>query len=262
MSGSFTEPLDFSALGVKDVANLALQRTGALVEVPRLGRLSYKAWRSGNDLPLLLESLVRRQAIVRYCERLVYDDYQTIAPHVRSMNVERMTDIGCGYGLVDIFFFHDFQCDVQLIDIEESDYRDHNFAEQGAGYSSLTVAKRLLAANGVDPQKVQSCNPTRDPLPTQAVDLVISLLSLGFHYPLETYSNYISTVLKPGGAMVIDVRCAARQNLELLDRFAECGVVKATAKYQRLVLRGFQRFDVSVELAEQQAPERSAQKIT
>ena len=40
----------------------------------------------------------------------------------------------------------------------------------------------------------------------RGVDLAVSFLSCGFHYPLSTYEGFFSNVLAGGGAMIVDVR--------------------------------------------------------
>lgn len=231
--------LSYSAFSVRDVANLALQRTGALTDFPRVGKYSYLSWRKGNDLPLLAESALRRRAITRYCTELVANDYAQLADSLPTDGVECVTDIGSGYGLIDLFLFRRYGCHVQLVDIESSPERDHNFAARGAGYTSLDVARNFLRANGVPDDRIVTRNPNHQPLPERRSDLIVSLLSLAFHYPFDTYSGYIGANLKPGGTLVIDVRRKAKQDTSLLARFAERTVVKETAKYDRMVLTGF-----------------------
>ncbi len=233
------DPLTFSAFTTRDVANLALQRTGALLSIPRLGRYSYLAWRRGRDWPLLLESWLRRPRILRYCEKLICDDYAQLEEHLSGLEVERLTDIGCGYGLIDVWLYRLYRCHLQLIDVERTELRDHNFGSTGAGYAALSVARRFLEDNGVPSDRISTCNPTRQELPRGPVDLIVSLLSVAFHFPLDQYAAFIAATLRPGGHLVLDVRRTAKQDLMLLGGFAERIVVKTTAKYDRLLLRGF-----------------------
>ena len=233
--------LSFAAFSTRDVANLALQRSGALVDLPRVGKYSYLAWRQGRDWPLLVESAVRRRAILAYCNALIQADYVQFEHALPADGIGTVTDIGSGYGLVDVFLHRRYRCNLQLVDIEQSAERDHNFATRGAGYCALPVARRFLRGNGVPDDQIATCNPTIEALPETPSDLVVSLLSLAFHYPFETYRDYIASNLRPGGTLLIDVRRQARQDLSLLEDFQQRIVVKQTAKYDRLVLRGFRQ---------------------
>ena len=233
--------LSFAALSTRDVANLALQRTGALKDIPGLGKYSYLAWRKGRNFPLLIESALRRKSITRYCNELVAGDYAQFEALLPSSGIDRVTDIGSGYGLIDVFFHLRYGCNLQLVDIESSQERDHNFAARGAGYCSLDTARRFLRDNGVPDAWIVTSNPDTAPLPEQASDLVVSLLSLAFHYPFDTYRNYIASNLRRGGTLLIDVRRGAQQDLSLLECFDRRVIVKETAKYDRLMLSGFQK---------------------
>jgi SAM-dependent methyltransferase len=231
--------LVFDCLQTADVAKLALQRTGALLALPRLGRFSYESWRRGRDWPLIVESFVRRQSILRYCERLVADDYAAVESHLGASRVEQLVDIGCGYALIDVWFYRKFACDLLLIDIEASFHRDHNFASDGAGYASLDIARELLASNDVPRERVRTCNPSKASLPAVRCDMFVSLLSLAFHFPLQTYSEYVTQCLRPGGLLLIDIRREAAQDLSLLGRFERRTIVKSAQKYDRMLLSGF-----------------------
>lgn len=233
--------LSFSALSIRDVANLALQRTGALKDLPKLGKYSYLEWRKGNDYPLLIESAVRRRSITSYCNDHVATDFVQLETSLPSSDVQCITDIGSGYGLIDAFFYRRYGCTLQLVDIESSQERDHNFKTSGAGYSSLKTARRFLCNNGVPDNKIVTRNPKSEPLPEGQSDLIVSLLSLAFHYPFDTYKDYIASNLKPGGSLLIDVRREAKQDTSLLSRFSQRVIVKNTAKYDRFMLTGFQK---------------------
>jgi hypothetical protein len=56
----------FDMLSIRDVADIALQRTTHLLRLPRpIGSLSYIAWAKGFEAPLLLESRLRRRHILQ-----------------------------------------------------------------------------------------------------------------------------------------------------------------------------------------------------
>lgn len=233
--------LSFAELSIRDVANLALQRTGALKDLPRIGKYSYLAWRKGKDLPLLVESVLRRRSITQYCNDLVAADYAQFEKSLPSDGVNCVTDIGSGYGLIDAFLYRRYKCNLQLLDIESSEERDHNFADRGAGYCSLDAARRFLRNNGVPDSKIVTRNPNMEALPEHPSDLMVSLLSLAFHYPFDTYRDYIAANLRSGGTLLIDVRRKAKQDISLLSCFSQKVMVKETPKYDRLMLLGFHK---------------------
>jgi hypothetical protein len=93
-----------------------------------------------------------------------------------------------------------------LIDIEQSKEHQHGFAQHGSGYADLASCRRFLTSNGVPDADIATCNPRNQPLPPGEFDLLISLLSMGFHYPCDEYTNFILTGLRSGGSLILDKR--------------------------------------------------------
>lgn len=143
---------------------------------------------------------------VRRALAIMYIEYQDLRPHLARFNPKTVADIGCGYGFIDLFIARDFDTDLVLIDIEESETRKFGYRNDGAGYSNLGTAKTFLAANGIPPDAVTLVNPRKaDVLATQGIDVAISLLSCGFHYPLSTYGAYLTRNLRHGGGAIVDI---------------------------------------------------------
>jgi hypothetical protein len=81
---------------------------------------------------------------------------------------------------------------------------------------------------------VALCNPRHDPLPAGPFDLVVSLLSAGFHYPISEYSEFALRTLKPGGALVFDCRKNVDQQ-DFLSGFSEVNTISDDTKSVRIV---------------------------
>lgn len=189
-----------------DVLNVVLQRSAVLFDVPRGGRL-IRQWSDGNAAPL--EAVVKDKGrdLIRCAIAYNMLEYRDVAQHLKGDTIAKATDIGCGYAFFDLFLYRDHTPAIALIDIEESETRDFGYQAEGAGYSSLAKAKAFLTENGGPADAVRTINPKDAPLPSaQDTDLIFSLLSCGFHYPLSTYTEMIAQTLKPRGALVIDVR--------------------------------------------------------
>lgn len=123
--------------------------------------------------------------------------------------------------------------------MEENERRHFGFQSEGAAYSSLARARKLLEDNGISPKKIKTINP-RDVAPETAkpVDLVVSFLSCGFHYPVDLYLPFLEKVLKPGGAAIFDLRKrTAEQQAEKLAHFGVLSDLEAPPKARRVLLR-------------------------
>lgn len=224
----------FTMLSVRDVADIGLQRTQHLYRLPwPFECLSYRAWARGFEAPLLLESRLRRRFILSGAwadaER-EWEAIQSLLPHDGSL-----CDIGCGHAFIDLAASKGAgDLRITLIDIERTQEKHHEFSHRGAGYSNLAQAKAFLVANGIAPARIAICNPQRQPLPDGPFDLILSLYSAGFHYPIAEYADFALTTLKPGGSLVFDMREGVDQS-EALVGFSQVRHLDVSRKGIRMV---------------------------
>ncbi len=213
--------LDLSMFEEADVANIILQRSRVLYDVPK-GGVVIRNWVAGNTAPLMAVVADKGLDIVRRALAIMLIEYRDLRPHLARFTPKTVADIGCGYGFIDLFIARDFDCDLVLIDIEESETRKFGYRNDGAGYSNLGTAKAFLAANGVRADAITLVNPRKtDVLATQSIDAAISLLSCGFHYPLSTYSDYLTRNLRDGGGVIVDI--GEKSLAEQMDAITEIG---------------------------------------
>jgi hypothetical protein len=232
------QALDLSVFGPQDLVNLVLQRSEVLFDQPRSGRI-IKAWADGDDAPLLSVVDALGPEIARRAAGVIRAEYEALAPVLRALGPRRLADIGCGYALFDLFAARDLGCELLLIDLEDNGQRHFGFQAQGAAYSNLATARALLEANGVPTEAIRTLNPKReDPLQAGPVDLAVSLLACGFHFPVTPYLDFFAQTVIGTGAVVLDLRraTAARQrtDLEKLGRLSE---LPTQPKAQRVLLR-------------------------
>lgn len=214
--------LDFSMFSKSDLVNMILQRSEILFDINRPGRL-IRQWASGenNAFDQVIEE--KGDVIALRTIAIQYYDYLKMQPIFAESPPKSVADIGCGYGFYDLFIAQDFQSDLLLIDIEESENRGHGFREDGAAYTSLAKAEEFLVANGVSKERITLLNPNKEDLQQcQPVDLIQSYLSCGFHYPVETYLDFFQTKLHPKGRIVLDLRLnKANAQTDILAKIGE-----------------------------------------
>lgn len=194
-------------LSGEDLADLALQRSGPLIALgggDALGR-----WFARGDKASIAAFLREPDASREFLRAVVNDiaaEVDILLKQVDLSGVARMASIGPGHAIFELMLYRRHQCRQYLIDIERSGLHRHGFNAQGAGYSNNAAARNFLLMNGVPSDAVVFCNPRKQPLDPTPVDLVLSTISMGFHYPLDEYVGYIDAVLRPGAMLIFDKR--------------------------------------------------------
>jgi SAM-dependent methyltransferase len=232
------QALDLSVFDRSDLANLILQRSEVLYDVPRAGAV-IRAWNSGDMGPI--EAQVERlgDEIARRAAAVVYAEFEAMRPVLTQLHPRHLADIGCGYGFFSLFVAQEFGCDVTLIDLENNERRHFGFAMEAAAYSSLDIAKKLFVDNGIAASRIATLNPSEgDVLAIARPDLAVSLLSCGFHYPVDSYLEFFAETLADDGALIIDLRESnAMPQLEKIKRLGEVEDIDGPPKVLRVLLR-------------------------
>ncbi len=97
------------------------------------------------------------------------------------------------------------------------------FKDSGAFYNSLEIAQTTLVENGVPEDRISLIEASEDgriDLEDESIDLVISTISWGFHYPVSTYLDSVHRILSENGSLIIDVRDDTGGAHELRSKFS------------------------------------------
>lgn len=184
-------------------------------------------------LPLLCEQRTDYADVAMYYGLELVATFSRIAEHLPDTAC-RILDIGSGMAGIDVFLARRYpSAEIHLLDKQgvsphiNAGY--HVSADQFAHYNDFTLARELLRQNGV--QNTIICHDMhRDQFPDLEFDIVVSLLSWGFHYPIETYAPRCC------GTLVVDVR-RGTGGLQALGAMGAVSVVHDAEKYQRAVVR-------------------------
>ena len=136
-------------------------------------------------------------------------------------------NIGCGIDLHDALLFYHYLlinpdeaknikfylCDKTLVTLTGETgggYDDtHDF------YNDMELAKQALCLAGILESNIYLIDA--DPIKIaelKTVDLILSLHSWGFHYPISVYLDPVNKILSPNGKIIIDIR-RGKENGEL-----------------------------------------------
>ncbi len=220
---------------------ILFQRTEylALPRRPLLYRaLRHLTRRPPLDAAIALESAWRGGAVRRAFNRDMAREYEEILPHLPRRAVA-ILDIGCGVGGIDVLLHRHYGTPrLYLVDRTETEGKVfYGFAERGAFYNSFDATRRLLVTNGIPEPALrfrEVGEECRLDIP-EPVDLVLSLISWGFHYPIGVYADQVRALLRPGGRVILDVRKETDGRAELESRFPRVTTISETRKKERVV---------------------------
>tara|TARA_Y100001935_G_scaffold246475_1_gene241190 strand:+ start:81 stop:785 length:705 start_codon:yes stop_codon:yes gene_type:complete len=124
-------------------------------------------------------------------------------------NVKNVMDIGCGIGLIDIFlnnYFTDCQ-KFYLLDKNNIDSKIvYGFSDNYESYSITNVTKNFLINNNIQEHKLNLIDVDKNfSIKPNSIDLCISLVSMGYHYPFSQYLDTIKKVSNNNTVFIFDI---------------------------------------------------------
>jgi SAM-dependent methyltransferase len=171
-----------------------------------------------------------------------YVDLDQLKPYLPKTGKANILDIGCGIGAIDVLIDEQYPVGLKpFFYLHDVDRVSHNIfyghREVAAVYNSAAALFQMMAANGVqyysfiDADKKSFVGDVK-------YDMVISLLSLGYHYPVGTYIYDVKQCLAPGAPFVLDCR-DGQDGIEVLQKaFGNVKVIARQNKSTRVVCYG------------------------
>lgn len=153
-------------------------------------------------------------------------------------NCKSIMDIGCGIGGIDVLLYtHYNKPELFLLDNSEVSKKIHyGYHNTGACYNSFDATKDLMKANHIKNYNIIDVSSGKLPV-FENIDLVISLLSCGYHYPLDEYLDYIETILSEDGTLIIDCRQGQDGITVLSQYFKDIKIISCYNKSDRVAAR-------------------------
>jgi hypothetical protein len=221
---------------------ILLQRTQYLL-LPRL-RLIWALRRLIPGVTLInaarFEAKFRKRQIAHLYALDMQHEFETFK-HFLPQHVDAVLDIGCGLAGIDVHIYNHFaprQPHVYLLDKTQLDSQiHHGFEDTGSFYNSLESAEALLMSNGIPKTHIHSMDASHaGQIPfNRDFNVILSLLSWGFHYPIGTYLESAQAHLAPGGRLIVDVRKDRGGEQLLQSTFRHVQVIKEGRRSRRVV---------------------------
>jgi SAM-dependent methyltransferase len=189
-----------------------------------------------------IEARLRRSRIKKLYSKDMHAEYTSIRDYLPEACAS-VLDIGCGAAGIDVLIdqhYVDQSLDIYLLDKTEVERNVfYMFQDRAAFYNSLDTAKDLLTANGIPAERIhlREANAANEIQVPNGVDLVISLLSWGFHYPVATYADRVKELLSIKGVAILDIRKGTDGLDTLGDVFSQVHVILDASKYVRVAAR-------------------------
>jgi len=158
-----------------------------------------------------LYELLRKKKIESLHTNEMYAILDTIRAFLPSAP-SAILDIGAGLGGIDLTLHNYFDSHpiLYLLDKEGVSPTRHGgyhvSAKDFPSYHSFLCTRRFLEANGVPGENIKTIDIAMSPFPTEKFDMVISLLSWGFHFSVDMYIQEVYNQLNKGGRLIIDIR--------------------------------------------------------
>jgi SAM-dependent methyltransferase len=200
-------------------------------------RLKYVGLLLPYKLCVNLEALLRYPRIIRNYSEYMREEWKQLSPYLPAQAV-RTLDIGCGIGGINEFLYETYGVQLEeifLVDKNKIESRIHyGFRSTSSAYNSLSLAKSYLVNRGVSKEVIHTVDVDKEILPKDITfDVILSLQSWGFHYPVQTYLDYAKQHLARRGVLIIDCR-KGTDAMETLERHFAVSVIDDKPKCIRV----------------------------
>ena len=145
------------------------------------------------------------QDIEKRTEELFRREIESIKDYLPK-NAENIMDIGCGLGIINIYLnqIYNNQPNFFLLDKNRIDREiKYGFSSEYESYNDLNQTKNLLLNNNIN--SLHTIDVEKDIKIENKIDLVISLKSMGYHYPIDQYLKLFRTCCNDNTYFIFDV---------------------------------------------------------
>ena len=132
------------------------------------------------------------------------DTFKDFLPRTCNNNM----DIGCGLEIINILLnkFYNNKTSFYLLDKNRIDKKiKYGFSSNYESYNDLNETKRILLENNISESSLFLFDVEKDIQIDSKIDLVISLKSMGYHYPFETYLQLLGKCCNKNTIFIFDV---------------------------------------------------------
>ena len=175
-------------------------------------------------------------------ENSCISDYESIRKALpkRSAGRVNILDIGAGMAGIDVLLFQFYflaGADPHIYILDKNTVADkvkYGYSNNPSAYNSLDLTRKFLELNGVPAGNIHISEAFPEKV---KFDLILSLISCGFHYPVTEYISFIKQAIHPKTMLIFDIRKFSRQFDTLHNAFNWVNCLQIKEKYKRVVCR-------------------------
>ena len=190
-------------LNSKSKKLLLLQRNELLTKTQNLIRKKFGRFLFTN----FFINYFQNQDLEKITEELFLKELNTFKNFLPN-SVNTIMDIGCGLGIINIYLnkFFEKKPIFFLLDKNRIDRKiKYGFSINYESYNDLNETKNILLENEIDSDCVYLFDVEKQFQINKKIDLVISLKSMGYHYPINSYIELFRNCCTKNTVFIYDI---------------------------------------------------------
>ena len=222
---------------------LLLQRNNLLSEKQKFLRKKFGRMIFTN----VLVNFYQNKDILKATKDLFQKEINTIKNFLPN-EVENIMDIGCGLGIINIFLDKIYSNEVNfyLLDKNRIDNKiKYGFSSDYESYNDLNETKKILLDNGIKSNRINIYDVDQNIDINKKIDLVISLKSMGYHYPFENYAQLFKICCDKDTTFIFDIATSQYQYDYFKKYFEEVQIIyeeESIHSLKRLYCKGYKSY--------------------
>ena len=148
-----------------------------------------------------------KQIGIKYYEAM-QSEFLTFKEYIDFNEDEHFLSIGGGLGGLELIINENLQNKnyhfIERNFVSKKVVYGWNGKVNNEAYNDLNIQKSFLEINGMKPSQINIFDYDKDKLPDQKFDVIISLLSLDYHYDFEIYIEYLRKISNLNTKIIFD----------------------------------------------------------
>ena len=154
-----------------------------------------------------LINFFQKKNIENIAEELFQNEIEIIKNFL-PYKAENIMDVGCGLGIINIFLNQIYENKVNFYLLDKNQINKkikYGYSYNYESYNKLDETKKLLLNNGLDNKSINIYDVDKEFFINKKIDLVISLKSMCYHYPIDIYLKLFSSCCDNDTTFIFDV---------------------------------------------------------
>ena len=173
----------------------------------------------------------------------IIQEFDELKPFLPEQ-VKEVIDIGCGLGIIDIFLNYHYSNNIKFTLIDKNHIENkvsYGYEKVGQFYNNFKTTIEFLIKHGLKKKYIDVFEKDNLSQINTKFDLVISLLSMGYHYPLNQYLKFLKKNTHKDTIFIFDIAHEYNNLRDIRRLFGKVEVIKESQEirhnYSRICCR-------------------------